>query len=124
MARKKRLVKRHSLLPRLRKHLGADPATLPVLEQNFATYERPNLHLAIEEILQELTDPHELVGIVAQIQYDLPRLSKLSRESTARYYETGPVEYTDVPLADGRHLACVKGGLYVLRDVDSPLVLL
>jgi hypothetical protein len=125
MASKKRSPKkRHSLLPRLRKHLGADPALLPVLEQDFAIYERPNLHLAVEEILQELADPHELVGIVAQVQYDLPRLSKLSCESTAKYYEAGPVEYTDVPLADGRQLACVKGGLYLLRDDGSPVVLL
>src|SRR4051794_5385468 len=121
--RKRRVLKRYSLLPRLRKHLGADPGSLPVLEQNFACYERPNLHMAIEEVLQELGAGHELLGIVSQMQYDLPRLSKLSRESTARYYESGPVEYVDVPLADGRQLACVKGGAYLLRDADGPVVL-
>ena len=29
-----------------------------------------------------------------------------------------------MPLADGRQLACVKCGLYLLRDADGPLALL
>src|SRR5258708_7002590 len=124
MAKRKRSPKRYSLLPRLRKHLSGDPALMPVLEQDLAVYERPNLHLAIEELIKDLADPRELIGIVAQNSYESPRLAKLSRASTTRYYETGPVEYIDLPLADGRQLACVKCGLYLLRDADGPIALL
>jgi hypothetical protein len=34
------------------------------------------------------------------------------------------VEYTDVALADGRQLACIKRGLYFLKEADGPLALL
>jgi hypothetical protein len=124
MPKKKSSTKRASLLARLRKHLKTDPAVLPVVEQVFATYERPNLHLAVEEALRELPERAELVGVVARREYDTARLAKLTRESTGKYYEPGPVEYTDVPLADGRQLACVKCGLYLVREAGGPLVLL
>ncbi len=124
MAKRKRSASRSILLGRLRRHLKEDPAKLPVLDQTFATYERPNLHLAMEELQRELPEPAELVGVVARHDYETARLAKLSRETTARYYEAGPVAYTDVPLADGRQLACVKCGLYFLRDAGGPLALL
>lgn len=124
MTKKKRSAKRCGLQHRLQDHLKIDPALLPVVEQNFATYERPNLHLAIEELMQGLREPPELVGVVTQREYDTARLAKLARESTGKYYEAGPVEYTDVSLANGRQLACVKCGLYFVQDVTGPLALL
>jgi cell division protease FtsH len=121
---RKRRAKRSALLARLAKHLKTDPASLPVLEQSFAAYERPNLHLAIEKLLRELPGPTDLIGVVTHYEYQAAKLSKLARESTAKYFEPGPVEYIDVPLADGQQLACVKCGLYFLRDDDGPVVLL
>jgi hypothetical protein len=40
-----------ALLYRLRTHFGQEPAALPVVEQQFAAYERANLHLALAEML-------------------------------------------------------------------------
>src|SRR5262249_30270875 len=124
MAKRKRGKPRAGLLSRLRRHLKSDPAKLSVLEQTFAVYERPNLHLAIEEILQKLSAPTEVIGIVAQHSYEVPWLSMLSRDMTERYIDAGPVEYQDVPLADGRQLACVRCGLYFVHRSDGPLALL
>ena len=53
MPKPKRRPPRFALLAHLRRHLKVDPATLPVLEQTFSLYERPNLHLAIEELLRQ-----------------------------------------------------------------------
>lgn len=124
MAKVKRSKKRAALLARLRKHLGMDPAKLTVLEQEFAVYERPNLHLAIEELLQELPPEVDLVGVVPHHDYQTARLARLCREATAREYDEGPVEYSDTPLADGRQLACVRCGLYLLRTGGGPIALL
>jgi cell division protease FtsH len=124
MAKASRKKKTSGVLSRLRKHLGVDPATLPVLEQDFAAYERPNLHLAIDEMIRETRAPADITGIVSEHDYYALRLAKLTRESTARHYDIGPVEYLDVPLADGRQLACVRSGLFLLRDGDGPLALL
>jgi len=54
-----------ALLRRLQEHFGGDPARLPVVEQHFATYERPNLQLALDELLTGPERKMELLGIVA-----------------------------------------------------------
>jgi hypothetical protein len=112
------------LLRRLRKHFGADPADLPVVEQQFGVYERPNLHLAVEELLGAPRCRAELAGVLAREEHHSPSLARLAREAAAEYFEQGPVEYFDVPLPGGRHLACVKNGLYLLHTEDEPLALL
>jgi hypothetical protein len=124
MAKKKHKPRRSGLLWRLRRHLGADPGKLAVLEQTFQAYERPNLHLAIEELLQDLKEPPERMGVLTQHEYDSARLAKMSRASTAKYYEAGSVEYTDVALADGRQLACIKRALFLIREPAGPLTML
>jgi len=112
------------VLQRLRKHFGVDPGTLPVVERQFAPYERPNLHLAIEQMLGEKKRSAELVGVLTHQDYDAPSLARLARPALARYFELEPVEYVDVALPAGRQLACVKNGLYLVRDGRQPLALL
>jgi hypothetical protein len=123
MAKSKRKAET-GFLKRLRNWFDCDPAELPVIEQNFATYERPNLHLAIEELMQEPGREGQLLGIVVPDEYHSVTLSKLSRKSSSRYFSSGPVEYVDVPLAGGRQLACIKRGLYLFHDKDQPVALL
>ena len=67
-----------SLLRRLRKHFGCDPAALPVVEQQFAFYERPNLHLALEELLGEANRRSQLLGVVGLAEYHAATLARLS----------------------------------------------
>ncbi len=112
------------LLRRLRKHFDAEPADLPVIGQHIDLHDRPNLHLAIEEMLAEPGRRAELLGVLARDEYRSPSLGRLSREASAKQFEQGPVEYVDVPLPGGRNLACVKTGLYLVRDEGGPLALL
>ena len=115
---------RPNLFLRLESHFCADPADLPVLEQNYAFYERPNLHLAIEELAEAADAPPDLTGIVVSEEYHSVSLSKLSRPATAQNYDAGPVEYVDVPLPGKQRLSCVKRGLYFFRMDGQPLTLL
>lgn len=112
------------LLRRLCKHFDAEPADLPVVEQHFEMHERPNLHLAIEEMLNSGGRKAELVGVLARDEYRSPSLGRLSREASAKQFEQGPVQYVDVPLPGNQNLACVKNGLYLVREEDQPLALL
>ena len=112
------------LLRRLAKHFDTAPGKLPVLEQDFALYERPNLHLAVEELLAEPERAGRLIGVVVDEEYHGVTLAKMSRPSTCKHFEQGPVEYVDVPLADERTLACVKRGLYLFRDDAAPVALM
>ena len=111
------------LLRRLSKHLGSEPGKLPVVEKQFAPHERPNLHLAIEEMLASEKRQAELVGVVAHQDHDTPSLARLSHQASAKYFDEGPVEYVDAPLPGGQHLACVKNGLYLVREKEGPLAL-
>jgi hypothetical protein len=124
MAKKKRAGQRSGLLRRLRKHLNQDPGQLAVLEQKFEPYERPNVHLGIEEILGEASRTAERMGVLTRHAFESARLAKMARGSTAKYYEAGSVEYTDVPLADGRQLACIKRALFLVGEQAGPLALL
>ncbi len=121
-ARRKQKVR--TLLRCLRKHFGCDPAELPVVEQQFGLHERPNLHLAIEEMLDSPGRRAELLGVLSHDEYRGPSLGRLSRPVPTRDFEQGPVEYTEVLLPGGRHLSCIKSGLYLVRDEDRPLALL
>jgi hypothetical protein len=112
------------LLARLRAHFDNDPALLPVVEQEFALYERPNLHLTVEELLAEPGRQASLTGILVLEQYQEPRLALFTRPSSAKQFEDGPVKYVDVPLAGGGQRACLKRGLYLFRLDDQPLAML
>src|SRR5215212_2696396 len=96
-----------SLLTRLRDHFEVEPATLPVLEQEFDAHQRPNLHLALEEMLHQEQTRSEMIGLVMLEQYRGASLAQLSREGSARNFDEGPVEYVDVDLPGDRRLACL-----------------
>ena len=113
-----------TLLKRLRRHFGCDPAELPVVEQEFAVYERPNLHLALEEVIAEPGRQAQQIGVLILEQYREARLAELTRAASAKRFDEGPIKYVEVPLAGGRQLACVKRALYQFRDDGSPVVLL
>jgi ATP-dependent 26S proteasome regulatory subunit len=113
-----------SLYSRLRKHLGADPATLAVVERNFPIYHRANLQLAIEQVVVAVDTKFKLDGLVVGHEYDSVSLSKLAHPGIGREFPPGPVEYHDAELADGKSLACVKRGIYRFRTDAGPLAIL
>jgi hypothetical protein len=112
------------LLHRLREHFGTDPGCLPVLEQPFGLHERPNLHLAIEEILDGKKRRADLVGVLSHSEHETPSLSRLAQATSSSHFGPGPVQYLDVALPRGRHLSCVKNGLYFLHQGKTPIAML
>jgi cell division protease FtsH len=122
MARK--APKKAGLLTRLKKHFGSDPTKNQVVQQHLDFHERPNLHLAIEELLGEKGRQPQLIGVVVPEEYHSVTLSKLSTEAASKWFLEGPVEYVDVEVGKGRRLACVKRGLYLFRDQGRPTALL
>ncbi len=111
-----------SLFERLNKHFSGDPARLPVVQHDVELYERPNLHLAIEELFSAQDCESELIGII-EFDYEAS-LARFSRASSAEQFDEGPVEFSDVALAKGDKLACVKRGFYVFKDEGQPAVML
>src|SRR6266478_9741634 len=91
------------LLKRLRAHFRADPAKLPVVEQNFAFYVRPNLHLAVEELLNAPQWNAKLIGIVVPEEYHSVTLSKLSQRASAQHFSAWRLK-----LRECRSMRCSK----------------
>jgi len=113
--KKRRTASRSVLHNRLRRHFGADPRSLTIVQERFSSYERANLHLAIQDTLAELDAPHELLGVVVPDEWNGVTLSKLSDPKLAAHFAPGPVEHLDVKVATGQ-LSCVRRGLHLLRD--------
>jgi hypothetical protein len=109
---------------RLRKHFGVDPGKLVLVTQKYQTYDRPNIHLALDQLLASDGIGAELEGIILVDSYENVSLAKLSREVTAQRFVPGPVEYRDVELADGKRLSCVQRGIYWVKTPRSAVVML
>lgn len=109
---------------RLRRHFKSDPSRNPVVEQRLDFHERPNLHLAVEEMLLEPGRNAELIGVVVPEEYHSVTLAKLSTAAMSRNFVEGPVEYIDIEVGKGRRLACVKRGLYLMTERGRALAVL
>ena len=116
------------LLQRARQHFGTDPAALPVVTEQFARHEHPNLHLAIESYLAVDGRSAELLGVTIVHELFGVKLSQLFSPGGGGMMgapaSVGSVEYDNVTLDDGRALACVSGGLFLVREGDRRLALL
>jgi hypothetical protein len=93
------------------------------LREQFAPYERPNLQLALNELLSDPGRNAVAVGLVSG-EWDVPSLARLSRPATAKGFHDGPVEYVDVALANGQQLACIRRSLILLQDAGQPVAVL
>ena len=113
-----------TLWVRLCDHFACDPSKLPVVAQTVENYNRPNLHLALEELIEASNPGPVLLGLITPEHSYGPTLAKLSRPTTAAPFEEGPVEYLDLPLANDQRLACIKQGLYLLKFDGRPAAVL
>jgi hypothetical protein len=110
------------LLERIRAHLGTDPTRLPVVAEEFDSFEHPNLQVALDD---HLGREAELVGVAAENKRFMAlSLSDLfGRGMPGRPpLAEGPVDYVNFHLADDRVLSCVQFGLYLVREGDARLV--
>lgn len=111
-------------LRKLHKHFKTDPSKLAVIASNFAVYQRPNIQLACDELFSGRGIESEVEGVVAIDTWDNPTIAKLTRDVTSRRFVSAPVEHQDVPLADGKRLACVTTGIHWVLTRDEPVAML
>lgn len=111
-----------SLTKQIHKHLGSKSPEFPVVRHEFHVYERPNLHLAIEEHAGR-EGRKTLVGVIVR-DYGVTLARLVGRQSEDDFSQ-GPVEYVDVDLGGDQRLACVKTGLYLFdNEAGARIVLL
>ena len=117
---------RHALLDRITSHLGADPDALPTIAEQFESFERPNVQLALDAYLAQSGRSFELIGIASPNKrfMEVGMSDMFRRASGADPITEGPVDYTNVHLRGDRVIACVQSGLYLIRDADARLAAL
>ncbi len=113
------------LLDTITAHLGAEPAELPVTQEQFDTFETPNLQLALDAYMKAGDRSAELIGVsMDNKRFMAAGLSELViRKSPYRpALVQGPVDYVNFHLADDQILACVEFGLYLMKSGDARLL--
>jgi hypothetical protein len=115
----------NGLIDRLTEHLGADPASLAIFNEEFETFEHPNLQVALAARLEEPGTTADLIGAATPDKRWMgSSLSDLLARAAANQgprLVQGPVDYTNFHLADGEVLACVQFGLYLVTMGDTRL---
>ena len=111
------------LLERLRIHLGGEPGRIPIITEEFDSYEHPNVQVALDHVLSSNGRSADLVGIAAQNkrfgQFTFSDLLALTGP-WGRLAE-GPVDYVNFHLEDDKTIQCVQFGLYLVTHGDERL---
>lgn len=115
-----------SLGSRLAEHLQSDPSALPVISQDFAGYEQPNLQMALDAMLAKPGTRHKVIGISGEARrYMGVAISDLvGPRPVGPPVREGPVEYVNFELADGGSLACLDQALLLVETEGERYALL
>jgi hypothetical protein len=109
------------VLGRLREHLGAEPAGLPVTSAQFPMAQRPNLQLALDAVLPD----RETIGLPNRHMHRMgPGFSDLFPHPGFGGDGKYPVEYVDVEVGDGRVVRCVSSALLLVSVGGAPVALI
>jgi hypothetical protein len=118
-------------LVRLRQHFAVDPATFPIVSEQFEASDHPNVQRALEAYVSERNYWTELAGItgdqamaytgISLAQLIMPARSGLWNGPTAT---EGPVQYVNITLDGDRVMACVQCGLYFIGAGERRLAVL
>ena len=110
---------------RLKAHFGTDASAFPATRLEIAEYDRPNLQLALDALLARPDTSAELLGFAASLTHMEMSLSQLMARSRPGWsLEVGPVARTLVELDEGRSLACVTMGLFLITAGSERLAFL
>lgn len=106
---------------RLRDHFGVEPVDLPVVARSLASWDRPNVQVALDAWTENRDV--ELVGLPVMQGYRAGIAELVRGNEWLAKIRLGAVEHVTVPLGERDSITCVKSGLWLVR-ADAPLVLM
>ena len=107
-------------LERVRAHLRTEPADLPVTSLSVRLADRPNLQLALDDVLAD----RELVGVPPHVTDGGEGFPGLLGRNFGVHVTSSPVQYADVEVGDGRVMRCIAGALILAEFDGTPFALL
>ncbi|NNN32538.1 26S protease regulatory subunit [Streptomyces sp. S3(2020)] len=113
------------LAKRLRDHLGSAPTDRPVVKAAYASFDLPNVHLALERWFAAAGRTHELIGMRGAQHHGELTLGDII-EAADRYdrFVIGAVDYAHLPVSPDEELACVSCGFYLGAEGDERFAVL
>ncbi|MEU6063692.1 MULTISPECIES: ATP-binding protein [Streptomyces] len=116
---------RRDLARRLRDHLGSAPTDRPVVKAAYASFDLPNVHLALERWFAADGRSHELIGMRgAQHHGDLTLGDIIDAADRYDRFVVGAVDYAHLPISPDEELACVSCGFYLGAEGDERFAVL
>ncbi|WP_369262320.1 AAA family ATPase [Streptomyces sp. R35] len=114
-----------NLAERMRAHLGTAPGDQPVVKAAYASYDLPNVHLAVERWFAAEGRSYELIGMRGSSHHGDLTLGDIL-ESADRYnrFVIGAVDYAHLPISPDQELACVSFGFYLGQEGDERFAVL
>src|SRR4051812_46105118 len=116
---------------RLTDHFGVTPTGLPIVGEQFASHEHPNLQLAFDDYVSEEGRSFQLLGVSSEYKRmigiglgDLAASPRRGGLAGPQPPDEGPVDYQNVESGRDEKVACVQFGLYLVKDADAPLAIL
>lgn len=120
-----------SLRDKIRHHFGVDPTDLPILTQEFASYNHVNVQLALDAYFAEKKGWQEMLGWqggISVFSFKNSTLSELvATRSIASFFgfsgaKIAPVRYMTFTLENGKVISCVEKALYFHKSDDEKLI--
>lgn len=109
------------LLERLQSYLGEEPGQVPIVAEEFESYEHPNVQVALDAVLPRHGRQVELIGVAAaNKRWGAITFSDLL-SGTGPYGRVtqGSVDYINFRLEDDKVLACIQFGLFLVIQGDD-----
>jgi hypothetical protein len=115
----------------IQEHLEKDPSECQIITQQFEKYNHPNIHLALEELFNKGGYSRTIIGVQGGFMsfMGVPLTELVAPGSVASMMGLGgakraPVQYANIELGDGKKLACVQSGLYLVSGPRKFAVML
>jgi ATP-dependent 26S proteasome regulatory subunit len=112
------------LVQRLVGHFGVEPLGLPVVTEQYAPWEHPNVQAALDAHLDGPGVTAELVGITGPGREHEGLADIIVSAGRHRQYDLGAVDYVAVAIGVDEETTCVSFGLYLIAEGDDRLAAL
>ena len=107
---------------RLARHFEpARPHEMLATSRTFQLRQQADLQRALDDLFGERSVPRNFVGLRHEYRHEALDFSKLLDRSRS-LVEIAPEQLEDVSIGGGETVACLKNGLWLLRDSDQPYV--
>jgi ATPase family associated with various cellular activities (AAA) len=112
-----------ALRVRVREHLGVDPGSLEVVNEDLSAYDHVNVQVALDALAGTTGETPEIVGLSMEHGWRVGLTELAQGGGMGGMVAPGPVEYDQVDVGD-RVISCLRSALLLVAEGDDRLIVL